>query len=89
MPPHDSGLRIGVGLLLAAYPVLMIASALTHGRWLALAALLSLLTAPLLFDRATAHPAIADNPHLRWCNAADAAALGLPAPVRTLLQDIL
>jgi len=44
---------------------------------------------PLLFDRATAHPAIADNPHLRWCNAADAAALGLPAPVRTLLQDIL
>jgi A/G-specific adenine glycosylase len=42
---------------------------------------------PLLFDRATAHTAIADNPDLRWCSASELAALGLPAPVRTLLQN--
>jgi len=42
---------------------------------------------PLLFDRATAHAAIADNPDLRWCSAAEVAALGLPAPVRTLLHN--
>jgi A/G-specific adenine glycosylase len=42
---------------------------------------------PLLFDRATAHTAIADNPDLRWCSATELAALGLPAPVRTLLQN--
>jgi A/G-specific adenine glycosylase len=42
---------------------------------------------PLLFDRATAHAAIADNPDLRWCTATEAAALGLPAPVRALLQN--
>ncbi|PWK83118.1 A/G-specific adenine glycosylase [Fulvimonas soli] len=40
---------------------------------------------PLLFDRATARRGIADNPDLRWCDAADLAALGLPAPVRSLL----
>ncbi|WP_267225127.1 A/G-specific adenine glycosylase [Dyella silvae] len=43
---------------------------------------------PLLFDAATAHLRIADNPALRWCDASDRAALGLPAPVRSLLQDI-
>lgn len=43
---------------------------------------------PLLFDAATAHPRIADNPALRWCDAGERAALGLPAPVRTLLQDL-
>lgn len=43
---------------------------------------------PLLFDRATAHRGIADNPQLRWCSSAELAALGLPAPVRTLLQTI-
>jgi len=43
---------------------------------------------PLLFDDATAHPAIADNPHLRWCGADELAALGLPAPVRSLLQSL-
>jgi A/G-specific adenine glycosylase len=42
---------------------------------------------PLLFDRATVHAAVADNPDLRWCTAIEVAALGLPAPVRTLLQD--
>jgi A/G-specific adenine glycosylase len=43
---------------------------------------------PLLFDGATAHPAIADNPHLRWCGAGELASLGLPAPVRSLLQSL-
>jgi len=43
---------------------------------------------PLLFDGATARPAIADNPHLRWCGAGELAALGLPAPVRSLLQSL-
>ncbi len=43
---------------------------------------------PLLFDRATAQQAIADNPHLRWCSADELAALGLPAPVRTLLLNL-
>jgi A/G-specific adenine glycosylase len=44
---------------------------------------------PLLFDRATAQRGIADNPQLRWCSNTELAALGLPAPVRTLLQNIL
>jgi A/G-specific adenine glycosylase len=43
---------------------------------------------PLLFDRATAQRGIADNPQLRWCSAAELGALGLPAPVRTLLLQI-
>ncbi|MET3651761.1 A/G-specific adenine glycosylase [Dyella japonica] len=43
---------------------------------------------PLLFDEATAHQRIADNPSLRWCNPGERAALGLPAPVRTLLQNL-
>lgn len=43
---------------------------------------------PLLFDGATAHGAVADNPSLRWCDAGEIAALGLPAPVRTLLQSL-
>ncbi len=43
---------------------------------------------PLLFDEATAHAAIADNPRLRWCDTGDIAALGLPAPVRSLLQSL-
>jgi A/G-specific adenine glycosylase len=44
---------------------------------------------PLLFDRATAQRGIADNPQLRWCSSSELAALGLPAPVRTLLQNIM
>lgn len=40
---------------------------------------------PLLFDEATAHRAIADNSTLRWCDSTEIAALGLPAPVRSLL----
>jgi len=43
---------------------------------------------PLLFDGATARQRIADNPQLRWCNADALAALGLPAPVRSLLLKI-
>lgn len=43
---------------------------------------------PLLFEHATSHHGIADNPQLRWCSADELAALGLPAPVRTLLQNI-
>ncbi len=43
---------------------------------------------PLLFDRATARHGIADNPQLRWCSADELNVLGLPAPVRTLLQNI-
>jgi len=43
---------------------------------------------PLLFDEATAHQRIADNPTLRWCSPDERAALGLPAPVRTLLQQL-
>jgi A/G-specific adenine glycosylase len=43
---------------------------------------------PLLFDRATAQHGIADNPQLRWYSAHELGALGLPAPVRTLLLQI-
>ena len=43
---------------------------------------------PLLFDRATAQRGIADNPQLRWCGAGELTALGLPAPVRTLLLQL-
>jgi A/G-specific adenine glycosylase len=43
---------------------------------------------PLLFDGATAARGIADNPQLRWCSADELTALGLPAPVRTLLSSI-
>ncbi|QNK00300.1 A/G-specific adenine glycosylase [Dyella telluris] len=43
---------------------------------------------PLLFDEATARPRIADNSNLRWCAPDERAALGLPAPVRTLLQNL-
>jgi A/G-specific adenine glycosylase len=43
---------------------------------------------PLLFDGATAHPGIADNPQLRWYGAGELATLGLPAPVRALLQRL-
>ncbi|GAB3781857.1 A/G-specific adenine glycosylase [Dyella agri] len=43
---------------------------------------------PLLFDGATAPRGIADNPDLRWCGAGELAALGLPAPVRKLLQQL-
>lgn len=43
---------------------------------------------PLLFDDASAHPGVADNPHLRWCSVSEIATLGLPAPVRKLLGKV-
>ena len=43
---------------------------------------------PLLFDGATAAGAIADNNQLRWCAISELPALGLPAPVRTLLTAL-
>jgi len=43
---------------------------------------------PLLFDGATAHHGIADNPQQRWCTADELVTLGLPAPVRELLLKI-
>jgi A/G-specific adenine glycosylase len=43
---------------------------------------------PLLFDRATAARGVADNPHWRWCSVDELDALGLPAPVRSLLLQI-
>ncbi len=43
---------------------------------------------PLLFEGATAMRGIADNLSLRWCDASELALLGLPAPVRKLLQNL-
>jgi A/G-specific adenine glycosylase len=43
---------------------------------------------PLLFDHARAAPAVADAPALRWVTRAELAALGLPAPVRSLLLKL-
>ena len=44
--------------------------------------------APLLFERASARPHVADDPGLRWCASSELAHLGLPAPVRSLLSRI-
>jgi A/G-specific adenine glycosylase len=44
---------------------------------------------PLLFDRASPTKAVADAPSLRWCGSAEIETLGLPAPVRKLLQKCL
>jgi len=43
---------------------------------------------PLLFDRASARDGVADQPLQRWCDRDERAALGLPAPVRALLQSL-
>jgi len=43
---------------------------------------------PLLFDQAKATPHAADTPDRRWCLPTDWQTLGLPAPVRTLLQQL-
>jgi len=43
---------------------------------------------PLLFDGAAPAHAIADNADLRWSAFADLPALGLPAPVRSLLMAL-
>lgn len=43
---------------------------------------------PLLFDGATPAHAIADNDDLRWYTVSKLSALGLPAPVRSLLMAL-
>jgi A/G-specific adenine glycosylase len=43
---------------------------------------------PLLFTGAQPLPRVADDDHHRWCAPREALALGLPAPVRTLLHSI-
>lgn len=43
---------------------------------------------PMLFEGAAPASAIADNPDQRWCAIADLPALGLPAPVRSLLMAL-
>jgi A/G-specific adenine glycosylase len=43
---------------------------------------------PLLFDGATARPAITDNASLRWYARDEWPKLGLPAPVRSLLETL-
>lgn len=43
---------------------------------------------PILFDHATPLAAVADRADRRWCAREDFAALGLPAPVRTLLDNL-
>lgn len=44
---------------------------------------------PLLFATATHTPVIADNDDTRWCTRQDIDTLGLPAPVRKLLNNHL
>nr|WP_255494628.1 A/G-specific adenine glycosylase [Luteibacter sp. Sphag1AF] len=44
---------------------------------------------PILFDHASPLRAVGDSPDLRWCNAEAIKAMGLPAPVRTLLTQLL
>jgi len=43
---------------------------------------------PILFDHAAPLAAVADRPDRRWCDRDDIASLGLPAPVRTLLDNL-
>ncbi len=43
---------------------------------------------PILFDHASPLAAVADRADRRWCNREEIAALGLPAPVRTLLDNL-
>ncbi|MEO6968760.1 MAG: A/G-specific adenine glycosylase [Rhodanobacteraceae bacterium] len=43
---------------------------------------------PLLWRNAKPHPGVADAPEQRWCAREEIAALGLPAPVRKLLDTI-
>jgi A/G-specific adenine glycosylase len=43
---------------------------------------------PILFDHASPLDAVADRDDRRWCGRDDLAALGLPAPVRTLLDNL-
>lgn len=44
---------------------------------------------PMRFDGATSRPGIADNGRYRWCTRDRLTELGLPAPVRTLLESTM
>ncbi|MEO8748580.1 MAG: A/G-specific adenine glycosylase [Rhodanobacter sp.] len=44
--------------------------------------------APLLFERASVRPGVADDPGVRWYASSELAHLGLPAPVRSLLSRV-
>ncbi|GAP66328.1 A/G-specific DNA-adenine glycosylase [Mizugakiibacter sediminis] len=63
----------------AAQPLPTLVHAFTHFR---------LHAQPLAWRDVSPLPAIADNARLRWCTRAEAAELGLPAPVRRLLEAI-
>jgi A/G-specific adenine glycosylase len=43
---------------------------------------------PILFDHAAPLARVAEGAERRWCAPADLADLGLPAPVRTLLDNL-
>ena len=43
---------------------------------------------PILFDHAAPLTTVADRPDRRWCDPDEIASLGLPAPVRTLLNNL-
>jgi A/G-specific adenine glycosylase len=43
---------------------------------------------PILFDHAAPLITVADRPDRRWCGRDEIASLGLPAPVRTLLDNL-
>lgn len=43
---------------------------------------------PILFDHAAPLARVSDSADRRWCAPADLASLGLPAPVRTLLDNL-
>jgi len=43
---------------------------------------------PILFDHASPLTAVADRADQRWCGRDEIASLGLPAPVRTLLDNL-
>ena len=60
-----------------ATPLAPIAHAFTHYR---------LDLQPLAWARVSLQPAVRDRDDLRWVTAAELAALGIPAPVRTLLE---
>jgi A/G-specific adenine glycosylase len=43
---------------------------------------------PLLLDIAAREPRVADDPDARWRMPAELASIGLPAPIRKLLQSL-
>ncbi len=47
-----------------------------------------LLATPVLWRAAQRRRAIADDPGLRWCSRSGISALGIPAPIRKLLEEV-